>query len=291
MHSQSIRWFAASRVPALAACALVFGACSMEGEESGERLDPVPVVAEIETVDGARVTFLDEGEADGEPVIGVEIVSATETPVTDGVLAQEPSALELYLALVPGAQAGAEVPPALERDHERLAAHSSDHARTPRRLVVPVPRSESVRIYDCDLASKWRKDFQSWSPSLDGERIETWESRDSTGYIGYAPKFYFDVCNPSSNPPVGVVSPRAQPRGTVAVRVQRRPGASYAWSTFNQQVYGLLNTDRRWRYYRNSSSCSSYQYRLVVNSTGWYHRAARWSDEWSCQITGRDHTP
>lgn len=291
MHSQSSHWFAAGRVPALAACALALGACSMEGEESAERLEPAPVLAEIETVDGARVTFLDEGEAGGEPVIGVEIVSATETPVTDGVLAQDPSALELYLALVPDARVGADVPPALVRDHERLAAHSSDHARTPRMLVVPVPRSESVRIYNCNDASKWKKDFQSWAPSLDGGYIQIWESSDSTGYIGYAPKFYFDVCNPSPDPPVGVVSPRARPRGTVAVRVQRRPGASYAWSTFNQQVYGLLNTDRRWRYYRNSSPCSSHQYRLVVNSTGTYHRAARWSDERSCQITDRDHTP
>jgi hypothetical protein len=57
-------------------------------------------------------------------------------------------------------------------------------------------------------------------------------------------------------------------------------------------VNGLTNVlsgaNLRWRYYRSSFTCSSFQYRLYVDgfSTYTYRRAARWANEWSCMITG-----
>jgi hypothetical protein len=56
----------------------------------------VDVIDTLETEDGARVTFIDVGDA-----VAVEITNTFTTPATDRVLAQDPTALELYLAIAP----------------------------------------------------------------------------------------------------------------------------------------------------------------------------------------------
>lgn len=235
---------------------------------------PSPVVAEVRTVDGARLIFHDDGLPGGDPVISVEIASDTVTPATDAVLAAEPSALELYLAT---AKLGAAAPAALVRDHELLAA-AGLAATEPRALAVATAVGETYGPYPCHDTRSWRNDFTSWAPVLDGEYIAaSAEEGVTTGYVGYAPKFYFDVCRPYD-----IVFND----NTVFTIVQRRPGSSYAWTNVNSATDALDYQERRWRYYRNSWSCSSYQYRLYVSAPAHipYRRAARWSDQWSCQI-------
>lgn len=288
MHrSHSIRSSCLAAMLALAA-----GACASDGagapgaaaDFAGSSVtDPVdpdalpsPIVAEVRTVDGARLIFHDEAEPGGEPAIAVEILSDTVTPVTDAVLAAEPSALELFLAT---AKPGATAPAALLRDHELLAAVGEATAE-PRALAIATAVGETYGPYPCHDSRAWVSDFQSWAPVLDGQYIDTSETGLTYGYVGYAPKFYFDVCRPYD-----VISGSS----TYTTMVQRRPSASYAWQTINTATDALdVNAERRWRYYRTSWTCSSYQYRLRVSSTlnFNYRRAARWADEWSCQIGG-----
>ena len=145
--------------------------------------------------------------------------------------------------------------------------------------MVAAATGESVQPYDCHLTASWSNDFQAWAPVLDGEYIAgAAESGYTTGYVGYAPTFYFDVCRPADV----VWAPNAYYTG-----VQRRTGSSGTWSTISTNTDALNYQFRRWRYYRTSLTCTSYQYQLVVMASplaNHYRRAARWADEWSCQI-------
>lgn len=279
----------------LAGNLLIFPACSLdmqqeplalvseiypEQTEAGAHLEPV--IAALEAPDGAMITFIADWQADGEPAIGVEIVSTPHTPHTDALLAQEPSALELFLALVPGTNVSEAIPAALVRDHERLAEYSSDYAKTPRALTAPRVQGETVHRYDCSQTQDWGAAFMSWAPELANERINVWKFQDTIDDVGYAYKFYFDICRPA--PLLGGAGHDTL-QGPYITRVQRRPGSSNPWVTINQHPLALDGPERRWRYYRNAHLCSSHQYRLVVDTSGPYHRAARWSNEWSCTIT------
>ncbi|MEZ4360795.1 MAG: hypothetical protein R3B48_11480 [Kofleriaceae bacterium] len=225
-------------------------------------------VAQITTADGATLSFINEGEPGAEPSIGVEIASSSPTPVTDALLAQDPSALELYQAVAPGRRA----PQALLTDHERAAS-----GRAPRQLVAAALDGETRSYYPCDDTTSWRNSFTAWAPVLDGQYIATNESGLTYGYVGYAPKFYFDVCRPFD-----IVAGL----GAYYTGVQRRASSAGTWATINTMTGALNIQQRRWRYYHNTPTCSSYQYRLVVSSgSNRYHRAARWADEWSCQLS------
>jgi hypothetical protein len=50
---------------------------------------------------------------------------------------------------------------------------------------------------------------------------------------------------------------------------------------------GLQRVGAAARFYRNSFTCTSYQWRLYVNAPfgGAYYRGATWADQWSCQIS------
>ena len=235
---------------------------------------PARVVASVDTTDGARVVFVDENDGIGDPAIGIEISSSTTTPATDALLAQEPSALELYLAISPAAKA----PRALVLDHEASRAAAGSPGAPPRRLVIATATGESVQPYDCSLTNNWINDFTAWAPVLDGQYIAgAAESGYTTGYVGYAPTFYFDVCRPADV----VWAPNAYWTG-----VQRRTSSSGTWTTISSNTDALNFQFRRWRYYRTSLTCTSYQYQLVVQASplaNHYRRAARWADEWSCQ--------
>lgn len=276
----------ASLIPvSLAALALLDGCVvtpeSTERDDSEATSVPVAVVAEVETLDGARVIFINDGNdgEDGEDAIGVEIVSAIDTPRTDALLAQNPSALELFLALAPGARA----PEELVRDHQRLAATSDEHDITPRALELS-SAFEASGAYDCSKAAKWKDDFNNWAPDLAGRYVESFKYGDTSGYVGHAPKFYFDVCSAPSPPPKLADEPRPKRHGS-SVTVQRRPGPGYSWSVINALGNALDQQQRRWRYYRNTSTCSIHEYRLVVKTHNYHHRGSAWSDEWKCEIT------
>jgi hypothetical protein len=272
---------------AFAAMALSLAACAGKDSDDAERFTSVgggattddsagaQVIATLKTADGASLQFINESAGEQEPSIGVEIANSTTTPMTDALLAQQPSALELYLALSPGAVA----PRALLRDHELLSESLGDADAPPRRLVVSAFDSETVTTgYNCQNSAGWAADFQAWAPVLDGQYIAANESGYTTGYVGYAPKFYFDVCRPLDT---------IAGLGPYYTAVQRRSNSAAAWSTISNNTDALNFQQRRWRYYRNTFTCSSFQYRLVVSSgTRLYHRAARWSDEFSCQIGG-----
>jgi hypothetical protein len=268
----------------LAALTLSLAACAVDdgpvtdfatASSADEPIDPTttapPVVAELRTADGAHLIFINDGTAD-EPAIGVEILSDTTTPHTDAIFDHEPSALELFLAVAPDKPA----PQELVREHARLAAGSTELAAEPRVLAVASATGEGVVPYTCTNTQAWINDFSSWAPTLAGQYIQTNESGLTTGYVGYNPRFYFDICRPYD-----VVSHPS----TYFTGVQRRLNASYGWLTINAQTGGLNYQMRRWRYYRNTFTCSSYEYRLLVSSgQNRYHRAARWANPWSCQI-------
>jgi len=270
-----------SMILAALACSSSVAACATDEDATPETADVAAhVVARVETPEGASVIFVDESDPEqgGAPAIGVEILSSTTTPTTDALLAQDPTALELYLALAPAAQA-AQAPRALVVDHELASAAAGRADAAPRRLAVSAATGESVGPYDCADTVGWVNDFKAWAPVLDGEYIAgASEYGYTTGYVGYAPTFYFDVCRPAD------VVWALQPYYT---GVQRRANSGDAWVTVSTNTDALDYQFRRWRYYRTSLTCSSYQYRLVVSSSpgqNHYRRAARWADEWSCQI-------
>src|SRR5689334_4440601 len=182
-----------SMILAALACSSSVAACATDEDATPEAATSAArVVARVETPEGASVIFVDESDPEqgGAPSIGVEILSSTTTPTTDALLAQDPTALELYLALAPASQA----PRALVVDHELSSAAAGRPDAAPRRLAVAAATGESVGPYDCADTVSWVNDFKAWAPVLDGEYIApSAESGYTTGYVGYAPTFYFDV--------------------------------------------------------------------------------------------------
>src|SRR5678815_1925746 len=80
-------------------------------------VDAPRIVSRITTGEGATVTFFNERDLADDPVISIAITSPDATPVMDALLAQRPSALELYRALQPAKAA----PDELVREHRLLA--------------------------------------------------------------------------------------------------------------------------------------------------------------------------
>lgn len=224
---------------------------------------PVDVIKTLETEDGARVTFIDVGDG-----VAVEITNTFTTPATDRVLAQDPTALELYLAISPAAKA----PSVLVDDH--VASRGGE----PRQLRIAMGTAEASGYYDCNDVSQWEDDFEAWAPALDGGYFSpSWHTGATTGYVGYAPNFYFDVCRPTT-----IVSGTSNAH----IAAQRRSSSGAAWQTISTQGDTALDLQqRRWRFRMTSNVCSSFQYQLYAFTGIHRHRrAARWSDEWSCQI-------
>jgi hypothetical protein len=228
------------------------------------------IVTRITTDEGATVTFYNERELAEDPVISIAISSPEATPVMDALLAQQPSALELHRALQPARPA----PDELVREHSLLAEVDSAYALEPRALVAAsVAGSNATEPFNCGTFSNWKSAFDAWIPALPGYYAAT-EGASTTGYVGYNPKFYFDVCRIT-------VSPWAW-----GVRTDRRTNSAAAWAVFDDG--SPLGANQRYRFFRNTFTCSSFQYRLFVNVVfgGSYYRGAAWSNEFSCQITG-----
>lgn len=239
-----------------------------EGDGAVDLAASPRVIATIKTADHATITFVDESGPGGAASVGIEITSSLKTPITDSLLDQSPTALELFQALSP---AGSAAPAAL------LADHAASTSAAPRALVAAAVDGESSGYYDCAATGTWSAAFQAWAPVLDGQYIGFNENGYTTGYVGYAPKFYFDVCRPFDLA-AGLVD--------YYTGVQRRTSSAGTWTTINSNTDALDFQQRRWRYFHSTNTCSSHQYRLVVSSPGpnRYHRAARWADEWSCSI-------
>lgn len=234
-----------------------------EGEESS--VVEAELVSSLRTPDGATVRFHQELGGDGR--IGMEIYSSTNTPITDELFEQDPTALEVFHALAPGRQA----PAALTDEHARL------RGAAPRQLTATAFGTESFGSYNCDNATGWQADFLGWAPAL--PNLFTLQSQNVVGtiYVASAPRAYFDVCRTND---VGA------PNGAFTTRVQRRSGPSASWSTVNTAINALLVENTRWRYFHTSNTCSSFQYRLTVTPTGpnRYHIGARYSNDWPCII-------
>ncbi|HZJ66882.1 MAG TPA: hypothetical protein VFD36_25420 [Kofleriaceae bacterium] len=233
-------------------------------------VDAPRIVSRITTGEGATVTFFNERDVADDPVISIAIASPDATPVMDALLAQRPSALELYRALQPAKAA----PDELVREHRLLAQVDSAYDPEPRALTAAsVAGSNGTEPFACGSFSHWKSAFDAWAPPLDGQYAAT-EGASTSGYVGYAPKFYFDVCRTTTSMWAWVV------------HTERRTSSAAAWSVFDDG--SPLGGNERYRFFRNSFTCSSYQYRLFVNVVfgGSYYRGATWADEFSCQITG-----
>jgi len=239
------------------------------GDATGPAAAP-RIVSRITTGEGATVTFFNERALAEDPVISIAISSPDATPVMDALLAQQPSALELYHALQPAKAA----PDELVREHRLLAEIDSAYAPEPRTLTAASVAGSSVtEPFACGSFSHWKSAFDAWAPPLDGQYAAT-ENASTSGYVGYAPKFYFDVCRITTS------------MWAWGVRTDRRSNSAAAWSVFDDG--SPLGGNQRYRFFRNSFTCSSFQYRLFVNVVfgGSYYRGATWADEFSCQITG-----
>jgi hypothetical protein len=260
----------ASLIRSLPLCLLAV-ACTdpLSSDEQTPTATPaVSVIDTLETEDGARVAFLDVGDEVGGTAIAIEITNTFVTPATDRVLAEDPTALELYLAISPTAKP----PRALVDDHV------VNRGGEPRQLRIAMGTAEASGYYDCDDVSQWEDDFEAWAPALDdGYLSPGWHTGATTGYVGYAPNFYFDVCRPTT-----ITSATSNAH----VAAQRRSNSGAAWQTISTQGDTALDLQqRRWRYRLTSNTCSSYQYQLYAFTGSHRHRrAARWSDEWSCAI-------
>lgn len=264
----------------LAAIAAMATGCAAEGparvdvlaetgpDADGEAARP-RVVAQITTDEGAQIAFYNEREITEDPVISVAISSPNSTPVVDSVLAQKPSALELFVALRPNQPA----PDELVREHRLLAEVDAAYSAEPRRLIAArVAGSNVVESFSCaGNYDGWLAAFNAWAPSLDGQYTAP-DTGTSSLYVGYAPKFYFDVCRTTSS------------LFAYLVHTDRRSNASAAWGVFDDGT--PLGLNERYRFFRNTFTCSSYQYRLYVEPVGGsYFRGATWAKEFSCQIT------
>lgn len=226
------------------------------------------IVARIITGEGATVTFLKEREATDVPVISIAISSPESTPVIDALLAQQPSALELYRALRPDKAA----PDELVREHRLLAQVDTAYTSEPRALSTA--GSNITENFICGSFAAWSEAFIDWVPPLPGINIST-QGIATTVYVGYAPKFYFDVCRTTSS----TVS--------FVVRTERRSNPGAPWTLFDDG--SPLFQNQRYRFFQNNwqTGCSSFQYRLYVNPVGGgsYYRGATWADERPCRLT------
>lgn len=279
-HLSTARQFTASFIAAIAAATIGCGAedtgpidflSDTGGVATGAPAAP-RLVSQITTGEGAILEFLNENDPSEDPVISVKISSPASTPIVDALLSQHPSALELHLALQPGTDPPAE----LVREHRLLAAADPAYSAEPRALTAAsVAGSNIVENFNCANYNGWLAAFNVWAPPLDGHYVgpESGEFGVTTGYVGYAPKFYFDVCRPNSVPEYAYV-----------VRTERRTNSGAPWSIYDDGT--PLGPNKRYRFYRSSFTCTSYQYRLYVVApfNGAYYLGATWADEWSCQI-------
>lgn len=269
--SAVIRKFCPLAVIAMASAACATDATGADGfdADTGPAATEVVhprVVGQFTTDEHAHLTFYAESDAAGAPMISIEIESPARTPVLDAVLAQQPSALELFTALQPALRA----PDELVREHQLLAQGDAMYSAEPRALVTAsVAASNAVEDFRCvDNYAGW---LATLPPALDGSYAAI-DTGTTTGYVGYAPRFYFDVCRVSSS------------MFAYVVQTQRRSNSLAAWATFNSAALGL---NQRYRFVHNSLSfCDSFQWRLYVNPVGGsYFRGASWATEKSCAIT------
>lgn len=277
-HLSAARQLTASFIAVIAAATIGCGAERTEpidflsdtgGEATGEPAAP-RLVSRITTGEGATLEFLNENEPSDDPSILVKISSPASTPIVDALLSQHPSALELYLALQPGT----EPPGELAREHRLLAAADPAYSAEPRALTAAsVAGSSVVETFSCaNNYAGWLAAFSAWAPPLDGQYAAS-EIGVTSGYVGYAPRFYFDVCRTTNS------------AWAYVVRTERRTNSAGAWAILNDG--SPLGPNQRYRFYRNSPVCTSFQYRLYVNAPfgGAYYRGATWADEFSCQIS------
>jgi hypothetical protein len=271
------------------AAALALTACATTPDSDGEFTSPdgsgdtaagpsaARIVTEVTSIDGATVRFLDDSEPGAPPAIAVEIGNDLATPILDDLLGQEPSPLELYLAIAPAAKAP---PAALVAHHARLAAEMPEFSTTPRALVA-TSSAESSGAYDCADHDQWEDDFDTWVPNFlgGGQHVDT-ANQDGTrtGYVGRPTRFYFDVCRGISN----------SPNGATFVGAQRRPNAGSPWASASTLDNALDLQQRRWRYSRINLTCTDPgpEYRLYTVIGNPYRRAARWADPWECEFGG-----
>lgn len=277
-HLSAARQLTASFIAVIAAATIGCGAeptapvdflSDPGGEATGAPATP-RLVSRITTGEGATLEFMNENDPSGDPVISVKISSPASTPIVDALLSQHPSALELYLALEPGT----EPPGELAREHRLLAAADPAYSAEPRALTAAsVAGSNVVESFSCaNNYAGWLAAFNGWAPPLDGQYTGA-EIGATSGYVGYAPKFYFDVCRTTNS------------AWAYVVRTERRTNSAAAWSVLDDG--SPLGLNQRYRFYRNSFSCTDFQYRLYVNTPlgGAYYRGATWADEFSCQIS------
>lgn len=260
----------------VSALAILVPACVTEDARSvspdpgvGDPAAPPHVVTRITTDERAQLTFYNERAAGDDPVISVEISSPESTPVIDALLAQQPSALELFAALQPNRAA----PDELVREHRLLAAVDAGYAATPRALIAAsAVGSNVVEPFSCaGNFLGWQAAFLAWTPALDSETTGAIAGASSLN-VDYSPKFYFDVCRTTNS------------GFAYVVRTDRRSSPSGAWNVFDDGSPLALN--QRYRFFRNTFTCSSFQYRLFVDPVGGsYFRGAAWDDAWSCTIT------
>jgi hypothetical protein len=270
------RWWWSALVGVLAASVAACGASDPDavdfsadtgGDATGAATPRI--VTKITTDEGATVTFFNERDLADDPVISIAIASPDTTPVMDALLAQQPSALELYRALQPAKAA----PDELVREHRLIAQADSSYALEPRALVAAsVAGSNVTEPFTCGSFAHWKAAFDAWIPALPGYYTAT-EGASTSGYVGYNPRFYFDVCRLTVS------------QWAWGVHTDRRTNSGAAWSVFNDG--SPLGANQRYRFFRNTFTCSSFQYRLFVNVVfgGSYYRGAAWSAENSCEIT------
>jgi hypothetical protein len=226
------------------------------------------VVAQVMTEERAQITFYNERSVADDPVISMEIVSPGLTPALDAVLSQRPSALELFVAMQPTQRA----PDELVREHKLLARVDAAYRAEPRALVAASASGGEKSSFACvGNYAGWLAAFHAWAPPLDGQYAAI-DIGATSGYVGYAPKFYFDVCRVTASS-FGYV-----------VKTEQRINATQPWlPVYDGSPLGL---NQRYRFYRNTFTCANFQYRLYVEPFGGsYFRGATWADEWSCAIT------
>lgn len=159
----------------LAGAMLAFTGCAADPDASerlGERelVESAPeIVAELETEEGAQLTFTleyESGDGSGDPVVAItELAPVGAPPYLERLRQLGATSLESFLALAPE---GAEAPAVLRSAHEREAAQLGRSAEVRDISLASVLAATTFDSATCDSYAAFTASVASWLSELTG---------------------------------------------------------------------------------------------------------------------------
>ena len=235
--------------------AFVFNEAEFDAGES-QVSEELGVIASLELDNGNVISFIDEQLEGNEPKIGVVELGQPGTNSTLSQFAQEnPSPLELYLALTPDKVAPAE----LTLHHQKLAEVRSEISLEPRKLSSAGLSAQAVDVHNgCNFETGFGNhvDFLGWVTAAFGAALP------NHGHGHYLTSTHYGVTGKSSKRALGTCNAGGYVK---SVRIEYQFGKNL-WINVPLGVTWLFPGQFLF-YYSDSGFLVPHRYRIKVGYT------------------------